>query len=98
MSVKSHNRYTPQDLLLIRRLVSENPGNLSEAFRKAATELGREPNAVKQQWYLTVSKTNTTFVIYNKECDSVNKKNSSTTKKQRHSFFSYLKKLIFKSI
>lgn len=98
MNSKSHKRYSSQDLLLIKKLVSENPGNLTKAFNNAALELGRTPKAISLQWYFTLSKTNTAFIIYTKESHTINKKNTShsTPNNKVKRLFNYISRLIFK--
>lgn len=96
MSTVKRKRYSPQELIIIKKLVSENPNNLSKAFNEAALELGRTKMAISIKWYTELSKTNTAFVIYSKECYNINRKNCSTSKPNSKSLFGYLKKLIFK--
>lgn len=46
------NKFTDEEDQVIISKVKENPNNLSEAFRKAATEIDRDWKVISQRWYV----------------------------------------------
>lgn len=68
--MNSYKRWTEEEEKVILSQIQENPGNLTEAFRKAGETLGRTFTAVHYHWYRVMApknlnnRANTVFMTY----------------------------------
>jgi hypothetical protein len=69
-----NKRYTHEEKELIARKVSDNPCNLSKAFREAAEELDRDANCIRVHYYNNIRKNNYCFVIVGRNTSNINGK------------------------
>lgn len=70
-------KYTPVEDGVIKRCVSENPDNLTKAFKNASDELGRSASGVSFRWYNTLSKDGVTLLTVTSKSHTINKKSDT---------------------
>jgi len=76
------NRWTKLEEKVLKKAVSDNPGNLSQAFMAASFILDRSPKACSMHWYYTPKKEkqSVVFATISKDKCATNRKNTVTKK------------------
>lgn len=98
--MSNYRFYTEEEDKVIISEIVESPFNLESAFRKASTQINRDPHAISQHWYNCLrKKTNCIFMtVPGKKC-TVNGKNvvileNSTTVNTGNSIWSRIKRFL----
>lgn len=79
--MKTSKRYSKQEQNVITNAVKNNPANLENAFRIAASQLpGRNAHGISQKWYNTLRSQTKAFTTSSSKKDFVNTKNVFSTK------------------
>lgn len=74
--MSNYHRYTEEEDRVIISEIAESPYNLEDAFRRASTQINRNPRAISMYWYRTLRRrSNCIFMtVSGKKC-TVNGKN-----------------------
>ena len=78
--MNSKKRWTKEEEQVLFSKVSDNPGNLSLAFKEAAQDLDRTVDAIKQYWYYKLRKKGHCFITYSGRSLHINNKNVQVTR------------------
>lgn len=93
--MSNHRRWTKDEEQVVLSHVRDNSGNLSEAFRKAALELGRTKGAVGMRWYYKLRLEGQCFLTIGSNVYTNSKISNLSSKSIKESLFKKIIKLIF---